>query len=193
MQDFVITLLVICFFSGVIFFIHLKYFCGYFFISIGLGCTTAECGDIMIVWHMCFVVRFSLPLKLRKYFKDSQPSRAGNCDWRQITKYTYWHLEMSTKISRSNHAWTSQSPGRFHRSRSNRLVTGEFPSQTPVTRRFDVFFDLRLNKQLIKQSRRQWFETPSCSLWSCDWDKPHIIITLTSLWCSFQVGKFIML
>ena len=29
----------------------------------------------------------------------------------------------------------------------NSLVTGEFPSQRPVTRSFDVFFDLRLSKQ----------------------------------------------
>ena len=28
----------------------------------------------------------------------------------------------------------------------NSPVTGKFPSQRPVTRRFDVFFDLRLNK-----------------------------------------------
>ena len=34
-----------------------------------------------------------------------------------------------------------------------------------VTRSFDVFFDLRLNKQMSKQSRRRWFETPSRSLW----------------------------
>ena len=34
-----------------------------------------------------------------------------------------------------------------------------------VTRSFGVFFDLRLNKRLSKQSRRRWFETPSCSLW----------------------------
>ena len=31
-------------------------------------------------------------------------------------------------------------------------VPGEFPAQRPVTRSFDVFFDLRLNKQLGKQS-----------------------------------------
>ena len=47
----------------------------------------------------------------------------------------------------------------------NSLVFGEFPSQRPVTRGFDVFFDLRLNKRLSKQPRRWWFETPSCSLW----------------------------
>ena len=32
----------------------------------------------------------------------------------------------------------------------NSPVTGEFPTQRPVTRSFDVFFDLRLNKQLSK-------------------------------------------
>ena len=49
---------------------------------------------------------------------------------------------------------TGLSPG-------NSPVTGEFPSQRPVTRSFDVFFDLTLNKQLSKQSWGWWFETPS--------------------------------
>ena len=40
----------------------------------------------------------------------------------------------------------------------NSPVTTEFPSQKPVTRYFDVFFYLRLNKCLSKQSRRRWFE-----------------------------------
>ena len=34
-----------------------------------------------------------------------------------------------------------------------------------VTRSFDVFFDLRLNKRLRKYSRRRWFGAPSLSLW----------------------------
>ena len=42
---------------------------------------------------------------------------------------------------------------------------GEFPAQRPVTRSFDVFFDLRLNKRLSKQSWGWWFETLSWSLW----------------------------
>ena len=37
--------------------------------------------------------------------------------------------------------------------------------QRPVTRGFDVFFDLHLNKRLSKQSWSWWFETPSRSLW----------------------------
>ena len=32
----------------------------------------------------------------------------------------------------------------------NSPVTGEFPAQKPVTRNFDVFFDLHLNKRLSK-------------------------------------------
>ena len=44
-------------------------------------------------------------------------------------------------------------------------VTGEFPSQRPVTRSFGVFYDLRLNIRLSKQSWGWWFETPSRPLW----------------------------
>ena len=44
-------------------------------------------------------------------------------------------------------------------------VTGEFPSQKPVTRNFDVCFDLHLNTRVSKQSRNWWFETPSHSFW----------------------------
>ena len=44
-------------------------------------------------------------------------------------------------------------------------VTGEFTSQSPVARSFDVFFALRLNKRLRKQSWGWWFETPSHPLW----------------------------
>ena len=50
-------------------------------------------------------------------------------------------------------------------SAGNSPVTGEFPAQRPVTRSFDVFFDLPLNKRLRKQSWGWWFETPSRSLW----------------------------
>ena len=55
----------------------------------------------------------------------------------------------------------------------NSPVTGEFPSQMPVTQIFDVFCHLCLNKRLSKQSRGRWLMTPSRSLWrhcndSCD-------------------------
>ena len=50
-------------------------------------------------------------------------------------------------------------------------LCGEFtghrwiPRTKAVTRSLEVFFDLRLNKPLSKQSWGWWFETPSRSLW----------------------------
>ena len=44
---------------------------------------------------------------------------------------------------------------------------GGFPSERPVTRSFDIFFDLRLNKRLSKQ-----IETPVI------WDIIALIMTL---------------
>ena len=56
-------------------------------------------------------------------------------------------------------------------SRVNGPLCGEFtgprciPGHRPVTRSFVVFFDLRLNEKLSKQSRGWWLETPSRPLW----------------------------
>ena len=59
----------------------------------------------------------------------------------------------------------------------NSPVTGEFPSQRPVTRSFDIFFDLRLNKRLSKQSRRGDLRRHRVHydviVWSDDRDKPR--------------------
>ena len=49
------------------------------------------------------------------------------------------------------------------------------PHKGPVKRSCDVFFDLRLNKQLRKQSWGWWFETPSPPLWR------HSNVTLSCL------------
>ena len=57
------------------------------------------------------------------------------------------------------------------------LVTGKFSSQRPVTRSFDVFVDLRLDKRLSKQWWGWWFETPSRPLWHhCN----EMVLTSTS-------------
>ena len=67
------------------------------------------------------------------------------------------------------HAWWRHQMETFSASLAicagNSPVPGEFPAQRPVTRSFDVFFDLRLNKQLSKHSRDWWFETLSRPLW----------------------------
>ena len=52
---------------------------------------------------------------------------------------------------------------------------GEFPTQRPVTRSFDVLFDLRLNKRLSKEPWGWWFETPSWSLWRQRNDSPPFL------------------
>ena len=72
-------------------------------------------------------------------------------------------------------SWFNQSPWWRHQMETfsallaicarNSPVTGEFPAQRPVTRSFDVFFDLRPNERLSKQSWDWWFETQSCPLW----------------------------
>ena len=61
----------------------------------------------------------------------------------------------------------------------NSPVPGEFPEQRPVTRSFDVFFDLRLNKRLSKQWWGWWFETLSCQLWrQCNVHRYHMVWSL---------------
>ena len=65
----------------------------------------------------------------------------------------------------------------------NSPVPGEFPTQRPVTRSFDVFFDRRPNKRLSKQSWGWCFETLSRSLWR------HRNVTM---FCSSKIDVLIM-
>ena len=47
----------------------------------------------------------------------------------------------------------------------NSPVTDEFHAERSVTQSFDVFFDLRPNKRLSKQSWGWWFDMASHPLW----------------------------
>ena len=90
------------------------------------------------------------------------------CHWRKfITKNfearSWWRHQMET-VSALLALCAGNSP-----------VTGEFPSQRPVKRSFDVFFHLSLNKRLSKQSRRWWFET----IWRSLWRHSNVIHTKT--------------
>ena len=58
------------------------------------------------------------------------------------------------------HLYYHQTAGHMMTS-SNGNIFRVFPAQRPVTRSFDVFFDLRLNKRLSKQSWGWWCETLS--------------------------------
>ena len=90
--------------------------------------------------------------------------------WRSDTK-CYILMVPSHHLNRCGHiiSWWRQEMETFSAllalCAGNSRVAGEFPAQRPVTRSFDVFVDLRLNKRLSKQSRGWWFETPSCPLW----------------------------
>ena len=72
------------------------------------------------------------------------------------------HIPLTWWIMMSSHGNIFRVTGPLQ---GNPLVRDGFPSQRPVTRNFDVSFDLRLNKWLSKRSRRWRFETPSRWLW----------------------------
>ena len=64
-------------------------------------------------------------------------------------------------------------------------------AQRPVKRSFDVFFDLRLNKQLSKQWKRRYFEMPSPSLWrQCNDSNWGRVSGYTIYYYSLLKGRF---
>ena len=71
--------------------------------------------------------------------------------------------------------------------RGNPPVNSGFPSQKPVTRRFDAFVDVHLNERLCKQLRCRWFEKchgahcdicdcrgMMAAVHACDWCFPYL-------------------
>ena len=70
-----------------------------------------------------------------------------------VRAHPWWHHRMGTF------------PALLALCAGNSPVTGEFPAQRSVTWSFDIFFDLRLNKRLRKQSWGWRFETPLRSSW----------------------------
>ena len=82
-----------------------------------------------------------------------------------ITNSSLWAVIWLTSSSRTMNKTIyeiyvmTSSNGNIFRVNGHLCGPGEFPTQRPVTRSFDVFFDLRLNKRLSKQSWRWWFET----------------------------------
>ena len=91
--------------------------------------------------------------------------------WWMYRGFSCWRHQMETFS-----AWLALCEG-------NSPVTGEFPSQKPVTQSFDVFSDLRPNRRLSKQSRRRWFETPSRQIYChCNVLKMNQRIDLSMAW-----------
>ena len=77
--------------------------------------------------------------------------------WEWVMGYLLW-FHMMTSSNGNVFRVTGPLCGEF-------TGPSDFPTQRPVTRSFDVFFDLRLNKPLSKQSWGWWFQTLSHSLW----------------------------
>ena len=75
----------------------------------------------------------------------------------------------------------------------NSPVTGEFPAQRPVTRGFDVFFDMRPNKRFSKQWRGWWFEMPSRPLWRLCNDVLDLVTTGLTIYTRVAVKLAIKL
>ena len=72
--------------------------------------------------------------------------------------HTTFEINIWMRRAYMHHRMTSSNGNMFR-------VTGHLPAQRPVTRSFDVLFDLGLNKQLTQQSWGRWFETLSRPLW----------------------------
>ena len=85
-------------------------------------------------------------------------------------RFTWWRHQMET-FSDSLAICGGNSP-----------ATGEFPAQRPVTRSFNVFFDLRLNTWLSKLLQGWWFDTPLCPLWRHSNDSACTCTYVSELW-----------
>ena len=128
------------------------------------------CRDCMYVIHIVFVDGL-VPVSTRALFQ------CKDCPFRTIDKIALKIIVCKFASILSRRGWVEQMARAWRRHQmetfsallalcvGNSLVTGEFPSKRPVARSSEVFFGLRLNKQLSKQSQGWWFEMPSCSLW----------------------------
>ena len=108
-----------------------------------------------------FDLRLNNRLSKQSSRRFETPSRSSWCHCNEMTDSSVMMTSSNGNIFRV----TGHLCGEF-------TGPGELPAQRPVTRSFDVFFDLSLNKRLSKQSRGWWFETQSRPLWRlCNGDK----------------------
>ena len=135
---------------------------------------------LMVSSHTLRKYLYMLVLSLNHVSKNG-PRRPPECKDGVVIPWSWWRHQMGI-FSALLALCVGNSP-----------VNGEFPAQRPVTGSFDVFFDLRLNKRLSKQSWGWWFEKPSRSLWpqSNGWNEPsRILISFYHhSWVSFSYRK----
>ena len=74
----------------------------------------------------------------------------------------------------------------------NSPVTSEFPSQRPVTRSFDVFCDLRLNKRLSKQSWGWWWDAIVLIMTSLIWHRTGSTLIHAVACCLAKTSHYLL-
>ena len=122
-------------------------------------------------WSFFLMVQLTIYQHWFRYWwlADQETSHYLNQSWHSPPTHTCVTRPQWVKHSSQAFSWWRHQMETFSAlltlCTGNTAVTSEFPSQRPVTRSFDVFFDLCLNKRLSKQSSGWWFETPSCSFW----------------------------
>ena len=84
-------------------------------------------------------------------------------------------LSLFTKPRAYDKIMMTSSNANIFRVTGHSPLTSEFPEQRLVTRSFDVFIDLRLNKRLSKLWWSCWFQTPWRPLWCHYYAKAHTI------------------
>ena len=113
-----------------------------------------------VIWYMCRHGIFMMSTN-RKVFRVTLHLCGESTDHSGFSSQWYNNLDFDASLlSVWTNCWINTRLAGI-------LLTPcrSFPTQRPVTRSFDFFFDLRLNKRLGKQSWRRLFETVSRSLW----------------------------
>ena len=118
----------------------------------------AECISMFKIFHILYEMKY---IKCLKWNWKLSNSFLSATEWAPCAMPPYkWTMliraDSGNCPSTGNHAWWRHQMETFSAllaiCAGNSPVTGEFPAQRPVTRSFGVFFYLRLNKRLSKQS-----------------------------------------
>ena len=136
---------------------------------------TAMCDTILPIWPKSLLHALTIGCQVATVFWKNNSTKCA-LQWHhmsmkghaaQITK-SCWRQPHIDGHLKPLYTWWRHQMDKFSMllalCEGNQPMTSGFPSQRPVTRSFDVFFDLHKNKRL-GNNRRQWFEAPLCSLW----------------------------
>ena len=129
----------------------------------------------LMLWQKClgfmhqFIISICLNISMTRVSIQKLPMcKQANSKFHELSQWGLWipfqyicHLV----IMRIPITWWCHQMETFSALLAICAGSGEFPAQRPMTRSFDIFFDLRPKKRSNKQWWGWWFETPLCSLW----------------------------